>query len=114
MKCPYCKKEAEWTSNDVVYGKRYGKSFMCYWCKNCDAYVGCHNNTREPLGIMANKELRQLRIKCHELFDELWKNGEMTRHQAYRYLEEKTGVRHIGSTNKEECLAIITKIKENK
>ena len=106
MKCPYCNQLAKWTSNDVVYGRKYGKSFMCYWCKNCDAYVGCHNNTKNPLGTMANKELRKLRIECHNLFDKLWKGGEMTRKQAYKYLEEKTGIKHIGKTNREECLNI--------
>ena len=112
MKCPYCNKSAKWTSNDVVYGRKYGKSFMCYWCKDCDAYVGCHNNTQKPLGIMANKELRELRIECHNLFDILWRNGEMTRKQAYSYLKEKTGIKHIGGTNKEECFKVIKNLSK--
>ena len=112
MKCPYCGKEAKWTSNEVVYGKKYGKSFMCYWCEGCNDYVGCHNNTTKPLGTMANKELRILRIKCHKLFDKLWNGGKMTRRQAYRYLRKETGVKHIGSSNKEDCSKIIKTLKE--
>ena len=57
MICPYCQKEAPWISNEEVYGKRYGKSYMCYYCKDCDAYVGCHDNTKRALGTMANQEL---------------------------------------------------------
>ena len=107
MICPYCQKEALWVSNEEVYGNRYGKSYMCYFCKDCDAYVGCHQNTTQPLGIMANRELRQLRMQCHALFDPFWKEGGMTRKNAYRFLVNKTGVRHISQTTKEECERVI-------
>ncbi len=105
--CPYCGNEAVWCENKAIYGRNYGKSYMCYYCKKDDAYVGCHQNSREPLGTMANKELRELRKQCHKLFDPLWKTGKMTRPQAYEYLYEKTKVNHIAWTNKEDCLRII-------
>ena len=108
MKCPYCQKDAEWTSNEVIYGRRYGKSWMCYWCKDCDSYVGCHQNTRQALGMMANKELRQLRMKCHALFDPLWKEGSMSRKSAYHFLKKGTGIKHIGGANEKDCQKIIT------
>jgi hypothetical protein len=28
-------------ANEVVYGQRYGKSYMAYWCRRDNAYVGC-------------------------------------------------------------------------
>ena len=28
-------------------------------------YVGCHNNTRKPLGTMADKELREAHMAVH-------------------------------------------------
>ncbi len=107
MKCPYCDKEAKWCENKAIYGKNYGKSYMCWYCEDCDAYVGCHNNTKTPLGTMANKELRELRERCHKIFDPLWKNGTMKRKEAYRFLEEKTGIKHIAETTKEDCEKII-------
>ena len=108
VKCPYCGKEAEWTSNEVVYGRRYGKSWMCYWCADCDAYVGCHNNTRVPLGTMANKELRRARMAAHEVIDPLWRSGEYTRKGLYRRLSDAMGHDvHIGGSTKEECAAIV-------
>jgi hypothetical protein len=113
MICPYCGKEAIWCENKEIYGKNYGKSYMCYYCKPCDAYVGCHLNSERPLGIMANKELRALRIKCHYVFDKLWKSKYLKRWEAYKYLSElmKMGDAHIGNFNKEECLILLDKLK---
>lgn len=52
---------------------------MCYWCKDCDTYVGCHQNSRKPLGSIGNAELRKLRIQVYSIIDVRWKSGEMTR-----------------------------------
>lgn len=115
MKCPYCKKEALWTSNDVVYGRKYGKSFMCYYCRDCDAYVGCHQNSKRPLGTMANKELRQYRIKAHAVFDPLWREKVMSRKSAYRFLERYFGkFIHIGESDIETCKQIIKLCQKQK
>jgi hypothetical protein len=108
IKCPYCGKKAKWTSNEVVYGRRCGKSWMCYYCQDCDAYVGCHNNTDKPLGTMANKELREWRVKAHEIFDRYWKDKEMDRKWAYGQLRDLFGKEiHIGSSDIETCKKII-------
>ena len=110
MICPYCKKEAKWCDNKEVYGRRYGKSYMCYWCKDCDAYVGCHQNTRNPLGTMANKELREWRMKAHAVIDPLWKSGGKSRKEVYKELDKLFGFKvHIGSADKELCQKIIKK-----
>ena len=69
MNCPYCNNPAEWVSNAEVYGRPYGKSWMMYLCRPCDARVGCHQNSQTPLGTMANKELRGWRIKAHDAID---------------------------------------------
>ncbi len=113
MKCPYCNKPALWTENKAIYGKNYGKSYMCYYCKDCNAYVGCHNNTEKPLGTMANKELRDWRIKAHNSFDSLWKTGFVTRNEAYKILENEFGKEiHIGESDIETCKRIIYKLKK--
>ncbi|KKK84310.1 hypothetical protein LCGC14_2784650 [marine sediment metagenome] len=111
MICPYCKKEAKWIQNKAIYGRNYGKSYMCYYCKVCDAYVGCHNNTREPLGTMANKELRDLRKQAHSIIDPLWKSGQMRRNEVYNMLKKKFGkVIHIGESDVELCNLIIKEL----
>jgi hypothetical protein len=111
--CPYCGKEAVWCENKEIYGKNYGNSYMCYLCKDCNAYVGCHQNTERPLGTMANKELRELRIKCHSNFDKLWKSKYLKRWEAYKYLSElmEMADAHIGNFTKEECLILLDKLK---
>lgn len=108
MICPYCNKEAPWVSNEQIYGKRYGASYMCYYCKDCDAYVGCHNNTGKPLGTMANKELRTWRMKAHAHIDPIWKSGRLKRGQVYARLRKHFGREiHIGESDIETCKEII-------
>lgn len=110
MNCPYCEKPAVWCENKAIYGKNYGKSYMCWFCKPCDAYVGCHKNSMVPLGTMANKELRTWRIKAHAIFDPKWKGkSNKARTQAYKMLAQKLGVKeiHIGESDIETCKKII-------
>lgn len=119
MICPYCNKEAPWVENKEKYGKNYGKSYMCYFCKPCDSYVGCHANTTKSLGTMANKELRQWRMKAHEAFDPIWKKKKLNNHtvfnnrkrrfKAYQWLSRELGLvaAHIGESNIDICKKII-------
>lgn len=109
MICPYCKKEAAWVSNEAVYGQRYGKSYMCYYCRGCDAYVGCHNNTRSPLGTMANKELREWRMMAHAHIDPLWKSKRLKRGTLYSRVADYLGRPiHIGEADIATCREIIS------
>lgn len=106
--CPYCGNKAEWVENKEIYGRNYGKSYMMYLCKPCDAYVGCHNNTRTPLGVMANKELREWRKKVHALIDPIWKTGKLHRAQVYARLSNALGYQyHTGESDIETCKKII-------
>ncbi len=108
MICPYCNKEAKYGPNEEWYGRRFGKSYMCYYCKDCDAYVGTHQNTTKALGTMANKELRNMRMKCHALFDPLWKQGNMKRSMAYKMISDEMGKQvHIGESDLETCKRIL-------
>ncbi len=118
MICPYCGEPAIWCENKEIYGKNYGKSWMCYLCKPCDAYVGCHNNTEKPLGIMANKELRAWRRQAHAAFDPLWKgNKNRSRGRTYELLAKELGKQiHIGESDIQTCQKVIefsNKLKGN-
>ena len=111
--CPYCWKEPVWVENKVVYGKNYGKSYMMYYCKKCDAYVGCHNNTKEPLGTLADAELRDLRKQVHNLIDPLWQSGEVRRRDIYQQLSDYMGFSfHTGEATKEDCLKVINDLSD--
>jgi len=114
MICPYCNQPAEWVENKEVYGKNYGKSYMMWLCRNCDAYVGCHQNTKKPLGTIANKELREWRKKAHLAFDPFWKKWGLKRQEAYQMLITKFGKEvHIGESNIDECKKIIAFCETN-
>lgn len=108
IKCPYCHKQAKWCENKEVYGKNYGRSYMIWLCKDCNAYVGCHKNSKNPLGTMANSELRKWRIKTHSVIDPLWKSGEVKRYEVYKMLKETFGKEiHIGESDIDTCKDII-------
>ena len=81
--CDYCDSSVVLSSNAEIYGKEYG-SGKCYRCTSCDAYVGVHKGTVIPYGRLADKELRDLKMECHKLFDPAWINNKWnSRQQAY-------------------------------
>lgn len=106
--CTYCGNEAEWISNEAIYGYRAGESWMIWLCRDCDAWVGCHRNTTRPLGTIANKELRGLRVAAHNHIDRLWRSGRYKRTTVYLALELVFGrVIHIGQADEETCRRIL-------
>ncbi|AJF08211.1 zinc-finger-containing protein [Geoalkalibacter subterraneus] len=119
LDCPYCGKQSHLTSSREVYGGRdYGPIYLC---RPCDAYVGCHPGTTDPLGRLADKDLRKWKKKAHDAFDPLWKekarreecgNGR-ARRAGYRWLADQLGIAfdecHIGMFDIETCQRV-TKI----
>lgn len=120
--CNYCGKSAVLTTGQIIYPHREDLKFLKFWqCVSCDAYVGCHKNSKDykPLGILANRELRQLRIKAHGLFDLSWRSGKITRDKAYQRLSQSMGIKkkdcHIGHFNIDQCeMALNVLIGKNK
>ena len=112
--CQYCGNKTEWVENKEIYGKNYGKSYMMYLCRPCDAYVGCHNNTRMPLGTLANKATRTWRKATHAVVDPLWKSGRMSRNGVYVILKRhfKEDV-HVGESDIKRCKEIIDFIADH-
>ena len=97
-KCNLCGGKVEYISNAVIYrGKEYG-SGKCYYCTKCRAYVGTHRNRpQEAFGILANAEMREWKVKCHELFDGLWKSQKLSKQRRrrtvlYGRLAKKLGI----------------------
>lgn len=106
--CPYCKSETKLVGGKEMYPHRkdlyYKKFYICY---PCDAYVGCHGTSNNPLGIPANKHLRSLRSTCHLFFDRKWKSKSMTRTEAYSWMSLNLGLKkdlcHIGMFDETTC-----------
>lgn len=107
--CPYCEKPAELKKGSWLYPHSRHLHRKLFWvCQRCDAHVGCHGVSSNPLGILANKELREMRIECHEAFDKLWHiEGGMSRDEAYQYLARQMGMTqkqcHIAKFDMEQC-----------
>ena len=90
--CPFCGGEVVYTSNAALYGREYGNG-KCYMCRKCHASTGTHPhpNEQEALGVLANKEMKELKKQCHALLDPIWK-GEtrvMSRGAVYRKLARR-------------------------
>ncbi len=115
MKCPYCKTEATFGGNEGFYGRRFvsgAGSYMAYYCKPCNAYVGTHHNDpKRPLGTMANGDLRKLRMAVHAAIDPLWKSGEYERKEIYHRLSDAFGEEiHVGESDEKRCQEILESV----
>ncbi len=115
LKCPYCGSRALLRPASVVYGARAADPaapfYVCAHYPACDAYVAAHRATRLPMGTLANADLRRKRIQAHATFDRLWKDGLMSKRQAYLWLQAKLGLpeaeAHIGKFSTFRCEQVI-------
>ena len=108
LMCPYCGHEALFVFGDIIYPHRRDLWKKPFWaCEPCGAYVGCHPGTENPLGRLANSELRSAKVSVHAAFDPLWRSGRMSRNAAYRWLAENLGIEvrhcHVGMFDVEMC-----------
>lgn len=110
-RCPYCGAHAALVTGEKVYPARRDLWHKKFWrCAPCDAHVGVHPGTVRPLGRLADRTLRKLKMAAHAAFDPLWRNGAMTRHEAYRRLaaalEIPAAKCHIGYFDAVQCEAV--------
>ena len=131
VSCDYCGRAAELVTGDALYPGRDDLRHLQFWrCGPCRAHVGCHrkgaivriqggsvtSDGTMPLGRLANAELRLAKGRAHAAFDPLWKDGEMSRHRAYRWLAKQIGIApddcHIGMFDLEQCRAVVRAVRE--
>jgi len=86
VRCPYCNSIGELRDSSYVYGGD-DTNVLIYVCKN---FPGCDSYGSKTL---ANKELRELRRYCHELFDSYWKSNGLPRSLGYKILSSKLGIK---------------------
>lgn len=122
VRCDYCGQDAELVNGQRIYPNRPDLKDLKFWlCEPCNAYVGTHKPNRkhgfdgsDPLGRLANAELRLEKQKAHAAFDPLWKSGQMTRRDAYAWLSKATGIDvdrcHIGMMDVADCKAVINAV----
>lgn len=108
VSCDYCGQPAQFVDSAIVYGRSYG---MIYYCPGCAAWVGVHKGTDQPLGRLANAELRKYKRAAHATFDPIWQSGRMRRNVAYAWLSERLGIpreeTHIGMMDVDRCKQVI-------
>lgn len=89
--CNLCGGKVKLIPNSSIYGKPYG-SGLCYFCMKCGATVGTHKSRiTEAMGILADKQMRKLKMECHEIFDKLWTTHN-ERRGCYHKLANKMGI----------------------
>ena len=119
MRCPYCGGTVELRRGSELFGAN-AKTAKVYVCSNypiCDAYVSAGFDGK-PMGTLANKRLRELRVKAHREFDQLWKSGLMTRKWAYKWLSVRLNLStkqcHIAKFDEKRCERVIKLCQEAK
>lgn len=107
-----CSTSVVLTTTLAIYGRKLGTWPVIYYCEDCKAIVGCHAGTHKPLGKMADRETRKLRIKAHSAFDKLWKSQLMSRSKAYDWLSLQLGINaedcHISNMSKDQLKDVQT------
>lgn len=92
----YCGRRAVLRDASYVYGSHVynpeQKLYVCAGYPACNSYVGVHLGSLRPKGSLANGALRNKRILAHKAFDAVWQNGILTRKDAYRWLQDITGL----------------------
>lgn len=118
--CPYCQQPATlYENSSILYASR--KDYGPMWaCLPCSAWVGVHPGPkRTPLGRLADKELREAKIKAHAAFDPLWRRkmerdgvsyGD-ARRAAYQWLAGQMTLEatetNIGMFNVKQCQRVV-------
>lgn len=117
--CEYCGSPAKLVKGDVIYPHRPDLFGLNFWlCSKCNAYVGCHKRNDkfnitgfEPLGRLANLDLRVAKASAHRAFDPIWKSGRKSRTNAYRMLARTLDIApekcHIGNFDLDRCKAVV-------
>lgn len=119
--CPYCGIKAVLVGGCNIYPEHEYLHKKKFWlCRPCDAYVGVHKESKKfaPLGRLANKDLRLLKMEAHSLLDPYWKSGMISRSDLYErmaiFLGIKKNLCHIGYFDEETCQKVIDKLKKGK
>lgn len=93
---------------------RRGRFYGCTRHPLCDGAHGAFADGR-PVGIAANKATRHARTRAHAAFDRLWRDGQMTRKQAYAWLAGQLGMTeeecHLGKFDHATCRRVVEAVR---
>ena len=112
-RCPYCGKPAKLISAAGILPpqSKVSKVYACGDYPECDVYVCVHPGTDVAMGTLADAKLRRLRQEAHRCFDRLYKDGLMSKTDAYAWLADRTWLprqqAHIGCFGEYHCQLVI-------
>ena len=111
--CPYCGSRAVLRSGHEIVEKKRVDEYL-YVCKRypvCDSYVSVQIGTTLPLGTLANRELRGLRIQAHQAIDQVIKRGILKRKDVYGWMSDVLNIpqrsAHIAMLDTYRCRQVI-------
>ena len=91
--CPYCGSLATLRQASAIHGlSDISAGTYLYVCRRwpaCDAYVTADRRTKQPLGTLANGDLRHKRILAHHALHSVQTQLGMSRDQSYRWLQRR-------------------------
>ena len=97
IRCPYCGGTAILRDASFVYGEK--------------SYGG-----KIPKGTLADQELRKKRMLAHQIFDQIWLRGILSRPDAYHWMADKFCLSdeqaHIGMFGNYMCDQVIRESKK--
>lgn len=97
--CTACDIETVLVTGALVYGKsaRPPASEKPFWrCPDCGAFTGCHPGTKKPLGVPADRPLRDARATLQtKKIDPLWRSAQHAEAYDRRYPQDLKGVKMI-------------------
>lgn len=112
--CHYCGNPAALAKGADIYPHRPDLEALRFWrCEPCGAYVGCHKagngygDGTQPLGRLANADLRTAKQAAHAAIDPYWRAGRLRRREVYSRLAALMnlgqGEAHIGEFDEAQC-----------
>ena len=94
--CPYCGSLAMLRPASAIHGlSDISAGTYLYVCRRwpaCDAYVTADRRTKQPLGTLANGDLRHKRILAHHALHSVQAQLGMNRDQSYCWLQTQMGL----------------------
>ncbi|WP_226018433.1 zinc-finger-containing protein [Novosphingobium sp. FKTRR1] len=116
--CAECGDPAHPVGGERIYPHRSDLHHKRFWLCRCGAYCGCHPGTDNALGTPAGPDTRRARSAAHAAFDPLWRDGGMSRAEAYAWLASELSMDrkqcHIGMMTADQARAVVNAVRRYK
>lgn len=114
--CPACKKPMKIKGTDKYKNGRPNMFWTCLVWPICETTLPA-NPDGSPRYEPVSEELKGLRHQCHEIFDTWWRDGAMSRSEAYYQLKKLLKISaieaHFGAFDKARCERFLEIVNAN-